>query len=84
MQAKTGTESIEEEGPDSGPLRLCAVSRSQRPLDDLLRFVLGPDGAIVPDLGRRLPGRGVWVEARRDKVAAACAGAFSPAACAVR
>jgi predicted RNA-binding protein YlxR (DUF448 family) len=76
MRAKAGSEEIEEieEGPDSGPLRLCAVSRSQRPVDDLLRFVLGPDGAIVPDLGRRLPGRGVWVEARRDKVAAAVRG----------
>lgn len=34
------------------------------PVDDLLRFVAGPDGAIVVDLKRRLPGRGVWVEAR--------------------
>jgi predicted RNA-binding protein YlxR (DUF448 family) len=30
---------------------------------------LGPDGAIVPDLARRLPGRGVWVEARRQTLA---------------
>jgi predicted RNA-binding protein YlxR (DUF448 family) len=74
MQAKAGTTGEIEEGPDSGPLRLCAVSRSQRPVDDLIRFVPGPDGSIVPDLGRRLPGRGVWVEARRDKVAAAVRG----------
>jgi uncharacterized protein len=74
MQAKAGTTDEIDEGPDSGPLRLCAVSRSQRPVDDLIRFVLAPDGSIVPDLGRRLPGRGVWVEARRDKVAAAVRG----------
>jgi predicted RNA-binding protein YlxR (DUF448 family) len=60
-----------DEGPDAGPLRLCAVTRSQKPVDDLIRFVLGPEGAIVPDLARRLPGRGVWVEARRDRVEAA-------------
>jgi predicted RNA-binding protein YlxR (DUF448 family) len=54
-----------------GPVRLCAVSRTERPTDELIRFVLGPDGTIVPDLGRRLPGRGVWVEATRAAVALA-------------
>jgi predicted RNA-binding protein YlxR (DUF448 family) len=34
----------------------------------LIRFVRAPDGAVVPDLKRRLPGRGVWVEARKAKV----------------
>jgi predicted RNA-binding protein YlxR (DUF448 family) len=37
----------------------------------LVRFVLGPEGNIVPDLARRLPGRGVWVEARRSALAEA-------------
>lgn len=32
----------------------------------MLRFVLGPDGEIVPDLQARLPGRGFWLSARRD------------------
>jgi uncharacterized protein len=58
-----------EAGSDS--LRLCAVSRAQRPPEELIRFVLAPDGAIVPDLARRLPGRGVWVAATRETVAAA-------------
>ena len=39
----------------AGPLRWCAVSRAQRALDDLIRFVASPQGAIVPDLARRLP-----------------------------
>jgi predicted RNA-binding protein YlxR (DUF448 family) len=73
MGRKTGT-SDADEGRDGGPLRLCAVSRRQLPVEDLIRFVLGPDGSIVPDLARRLPGRGVWVEARRDRVAAAVRG----------
>ena len=49
-------------GGRTGPLRLCAVSRVHKPPEELIRFVLGPDGTIVPDLARRLPGRGVWVE----------------------
>ena len=53
------------------PLRLCAVSRTRKAPDDLIRFVLGPDGTIVPDLARRLPGRGVWIGATRRDVAAA-------------
>jgi predicted RNA-binding protein YlxR (DUF448 family) len=73
MEAKAGTDD-RDEGRDGGPLRLCAVSRSQRPVDDLIRFVLGPDGSIVPDLARRLPGRGVWIEAWRQQVEAAVRG----------
>ncbi len=34
----------------------------------LVRFVVGPDGTVIPDLGRRLPGRGMWVAARREAV----------------
>jgi predicted RNA-binding protein YlxR (DUF448 family) len=47
----------------------------------LIRFVAGPDGAVVPDLARKLPGRGVWVGADRDSVStAAKKGLFSRAA----
>jgi hypothetical protein len=48
-----------DEGTEDGPLRLCAESRTQEPIERLIRFVLGPDGTIVPDLARKLPGRGV-------------------------
>ena len=37
----------------------------------LIRFVAGPDGLVAPDLGRKLPGRGMWVEALRTSVDAA-------------
>jgi uncharacterized protein len=66
-----GTASDRDKGAGSGSLRLCAVSRAQKPPEELVRFVLGPDGAIVPDLARRLPGRGVWVDATRNSVVAA-------------
>jgi uncharacterized protein len=54
-----------------GPLRRCVVSRAQKPPEELIRFVAGPDGVVVPDLARRLPGRGVWVDATRSAVAEA-------------
>ena len=47
----------------------------------LIRFVAGPDGLVVPDLARKLPGRGLWVAADRASVeAAAKKGAFARAA----
>jgi predicted RNA-binding protein YlxR (DUF448 family) len=55
----------------SGPLRLCALSRLSMPPDELIRFVAAPDGTIIADLARRLPGRGVWVSATREAIAAA-------------
>lgn len=51
--------------------RLCIATREVRPVAALIRFVVGPDGAVVPDVRRRLPGRGVWVTARRSAVAQA-------------
>lgn len=47
----------------------------------LIRFVAGPDGTVVPDLARKLPGRGIWVGADRDSITtAAKKGLFSRAA----
>ena len=40
-----------------------SLTRAVKPVDELIRFVVAPDGAVVPDLKRRLPGRGVWVTA---------------------
>lgn len=55
-----------DQGPgDRAPMRRCIVTRSARPTSELIRFVRTPDGAVVGDLKRRLPGRGVWVTARR-------------------
>ena len=52
-----------------------------RDRDALIRFVVGPDGAIVPDIEARLPGRGLWLTPRRDIVERAVAKrAFARAA----
>jgi hypothetical protein len=47
----------------------------------LVRFVAGPDGSVIPDVARKLPGRGLWVAADRASVeAAAKKGGFSRSA----
>jgi uncharacterized protein len=62
---------------DNGPrtksatMRMCAVSREVKPVDELIRFVLSPQGEVVPDLKRKLPGRGLWITASRARVAEA-------------
>jgi len=63
------------------PVRTCLATGEARPASALLRFVVGPDGAVVPDLDGRLPGRGLWLSAERDMVNTACAkGLFAKAA----
>lgn len=51
--------------------RMCIVTRTVLDESALLRFVRGPDGAVVPDLARKLPGRGVWVSLNRGVLAEA-------------
>jgi uncharacterized protein len=60
----------EEADEDLGE-RTCIVTRKAMDEAELIRFVRGPDGAVVPDLQRKLPGRGVWVSLSRTRVAEA-------------
>jgi predicted RNA-binding protein YlxR (DUF448 family) len=61
-----------------GPERMCIVTRERRPPQELIRFVLGPDGRVVADIKAKLPGRGVWITARAELVEQAVRGqAFS-------
>ncbi|WP_173934478.1 RNA-binding protein [Chelativorans sp. Marseille-P2723] len=53
--------------------RTCIVTRTARQPDELIRFVAGPDGTVVPDLKHKLPGRGCWVGAERALVEKAAA-----------
>ena len=59
------------EAPGDQPERTCALTRRALTPDELIRFVRGPDGRIVPDLAGRLPGRGVWVTCAHSIVAEA-------------
>ena len=51
-----------------GAERSCIVTRTKRPPDGLIRFVLSPDGEVVADLRARLPGRGAWLTPTRAVV----------------
>lgn len=53
------------------PERTCIVTREQKPEAELIRFVLSPEGQVVPDLKRKLPGRGCWVTKSRVTLAEA-------------
>jgi predicted RNA-binding protein YlxR (DUF448 family)/ribosomal protein L7Ae-like RNA K-turn-binding protein len=48
--------------------RRCIASGESFAPEEMLRFVIGPDDSVVPDLARRLPGRGIWVRAERAAV----------------
>lgn len=48
-----------------GPERRCIATGEVQPKHGLIRFVVGPDGTVVPDLLGKLPGRGLWVAADR-------------------
>lgn len=42
-------------------IRQCALTRESKPVTELLRFALGPDDILVPDVDGKAPGRGVWI-----------------------
>lgn len=56
----------EDKPPPEGSLRRCVATRAERPPSELIRFVAGPGGVLVPDLDQRLPGRGAWVTGSKD------------------
>ncbi|MFV1874377.1 MULTISPECIES: RNA-binding protein [Nioella] len=43
--------------------RRCIATGETQPKAGLIRFVVGPDNVIFPDVAERLPGRGIWVSA---------------------
>jgi len=66
---------------ERGPQRRCIVTRATGDRAKMIRFVVGPERQIVPDLAAKLPGRGMWLSARHDVLETARAkGAFARAA----
>jgi len=57
-----------DEEPETGPVRRCVVTRERLPKEQMFRFVVGPDRALIPDLAGKLPGRGIWLSASRDVI----------------
>ena len=54
-----------------GPERKCIATGEVHPKHGLIRFVVGPEAQVVPDILGKLPGRGMWVSAERDALEAA-------------
>lgn len=64
-----------------GPARKCIATGESRPKAELVRFVIGPDGAVVPDVAAKLPGRGIYVLPTPEALTrAATKGLFARAA----
>ncbi len=83
LAAAAGGEAAPDDHDDDeqGPLRRCIVTRARQSPETMIRFVLGPDRQLVPDLRANLPGRGMWLSARRDVLETALARkAFARAA----
>jgi uncharacterized protein len=71
---------MEHDELDTGPRkaapgaeRFCAATGTVRPVAEMIRFVVAPDGQAVADLKRRLPGRGIWITATRQALRTAIA-----------
>ena len=64
---------LEADDGDDGDerTRSCAITRHRRPVSEMLRFVADPSGRIMPDVAGKLPGRGVWIEAKAATIAKA-------------
>jgi hypothetical protein len=51
--------------------RMCALTREVKPIGDLIRFVVSPEGEVVPDTDAKAEGRGVWISLGQQAVAEA-------------
>jgi uncharacterized protein len=51
--------------------RQCALTREVKPVAEMIRFVVSPDGELVPDTDARAEGRGVWVSLGEKQLAEA-------------
>lgn len=56
----------------AGPFRRCIFSGETLPRAQMIRFVVGPDQTVFPDILGRLPGRGIWLSADRIGIKTAC------------
>jgi len=54
---------VADDREETGPLRRCIATGESGPVERMIRFVVGPEDRLVPDIAGRLPGRGIWVSA---------------------
>ena len=61
---------LDKKSPD----RKCILTGDIHKKADLIRFVIGPDGAVIPDIASKLPGRGFYIKPTPDLPALIAAG----------
>lgn len=54
--------------PGDGPARTCILSRDSGSRDGLVRLAISPDGAVLPDVRAKAPGRGAWIGVNRAEL----------------
>jgi uncharacterized protein len=64
---------LRTESDQAGSERTCIVTGTKDGPEAMLRFALSPDGLVVPDIRRELPGRGVWTQLNFETVRRAAA-----------
>lgn len=81
---RAARQKLEDDGAE-GLLRRCIVSGDVKAPELMVRFVIGPESLVVPDVAHKLPGRGFWLTADKGHIGKAVErGLFSKAAkCAV-
>ncbi len=52
----------------SEPVRRCIATGQVLKTSGLLRFVVSPDGVLVHDVHKKLPGRGIWIESKKENI----------------
>lgn len=57
---------VADDDDESGPLRRCIATGESLDPAVMIRFVVGPESRLVPDVAGKLPGRGIWVSAKRE------------------
>ncbi len=64
--ARNKTDASEAKAPEGA--RRCLVTGEMKPRAEMIRFVIGPENSVVPDLSENLPGHGLWVSASPDSL----------------
>ena len=68
MLAAPQTDELDRGTSSPSVHRHCALTRELKPVDEMIRFVVGPGSHVVPDVKRKLPGRGLWITGTREAV----------------
>jgi len=66
--SETKVSDTERRCPPSDAERRCLASGEMKPRTEMIRFVIGPDQSVVPDLSENLPGHGLWVTASPESI----------------